>query len=202
MDKEAFAMASRNTPVRDELVQGLDDIFPILKSVDGIPVVKHKKGGSSDLRRLRLDTDGSTLEVFSTTASFLNRRMSNKTYNLRMLEEVSFSPLDLGVDSIPHNSRRDATDKKRCISLQDTRGRANSWSPPPRIFKSKRWVLELFLSLYSLSLPLLSLPLSLSPPSLSLSLSPRLFLSVVCSCISLRPLVGAACVSFVVFLRG
>lgn len=89
MDNEAFAMASRNTPVRDELVLSLDDIFPMLKSGEGIPVVKHTKRGQSDHRRLRLDTDDSTLEVFSTTASFINRKMSNRTYNLRMLEEVS-----------------------------------------------------------------------------------------------------------------
>lgn len=88
MDNGAFAMASRNTPVRDELVLSLDDIFPMLKSGEGIPVVKHTKRGQSDHRRLRLDTDDSTLEVFSTTASFINRKMSNRTYNLRMLEEV------------------------------------------------------------------------------------------------------------------
>ncbi|CAM9123767.1 unnamed protein product, partial [Scytosiphon promiscuus] len=83
-------MASRSIPVRDELVLSLDDIFPTLKSGDGIPVVKHTKRGQSDHRRLRLDTDDSTLEVFrqSTTASYLNRRMSTRTYNLRRLKEV------------------------------------------------------------------------------------------------------------------
>lgn len=90
MDKAAFAMASRTAPVRDELVVSLDDIFPVLKSGEGIPVVKHTKRGQSDPRRLRLDTDDSTLEVFrrSTTASYLNRKISNRKYNLRMLEEV------------------------------------------------------------------------------------------------------------------
>lgn len=76
--------------MRDELVLSLDDIFPTLKSGDGIPVVKHTRRGQSDHRRLRLDTDDSTLEVFrhNTTASYLNRRMSTKTYNLRRLKEV------------------------------------------------------------------------------------------------------------------
>lgn len=89
MDKAPFVMASRTTPVRDELVVSLDDIFPVLKSGEGISVVKHKKHGQSDHRRLRLDTNDSTLEVFrSTTASYLNRKISNKRYNLSMLEEV------------------------------------------------------------------------------------------------------------------
>lgn len=91
MDKGSFAMASRNVPVRDELVLNIDGVFPMLKSGAGIPVLKHTKRGQSDPRRLRLDTDDSTLEVFrlSTTASFLNRKMSNRTYYLRTLEEVS-----------------------------------------------------------------------------------------------------------------
>lgn len=91
MDKGSFAMASRNIPVRDELVLNIDGVFPMLKSGEGIPVVKHTKRGQSDPRRLRLDTDDSTLEVFrqSTTASFLNRKMSTRTYYLRTLEEVS-----------------------------------------------------------------------------------------------------------------
>lgn len=91
MDKAAFAMASRTTtPVKDDLVERLAGIFPVLKSGEGIPVVKHTKRGQSDHRRLRLDTDDSTLEVFrrGTTASYLNRKMSNRRYNLRMLEEV------------------------------------------------------------------------------------------------------------------
>lgn len=91
MDKGTFAMASRNVPVRDELVLNIDGVFPMLKSGEGIPVLKHTKSGKSDPRRLRLDTDDSTLEVLrqSTTASFLNRKMSNrKTYYLKTLEEV------------------------------------------------------------------------------------------------------------------
>lgn len=91
MDKAAVAMASRTTtPVKDDLVERLAGIFPVLKSGEGIPVVKHTKRGQSDHRRLRLDTDDSTLEVFrrGTTASYLNRKMSNRRYNLRMLEEV------------------------------------------------------------------------------------------------------------------
>ncbi|CAN0339496.1 unnamed protein product, partial [Ectocarpus fasciculatus] len=81
-------MAARNMPVRDELVLSLDDIFPVLKSGDGIPVVKHNNRGQSDQRRLRLDTDDSTLEVFrqSTNAYYFNRK--TRTYNLRHLEEV------------------------------------------------------------------------------------------------------------------
>lgn len=90
MDKGPLAMASRNIPVRDELVLNIDGVFPMLKSGEGIPVLKHTKRGQSDPRRLRLDTDDSTLEVFrqSTTASFLNRKISNRTYYLRTLEEV------------------------------------------------------------------------------------------------------------------
>lgn len=86
-------MASRNVPVRDELVLNIGDVFPMLKSGEGIPVVKHTKRGQNDPRRLRLDTDDSTLEVFrqSTTASFLNRKISNKTYYLRTLKEVRAS---------------------------------------------------------------------------------------------------------------
>lgn len=81
-------MAARNTPVRDELVLSLDDILPVLKNGDGIPVVKHNNRGQSDQRRLRLDTDDSTLEVFrqSTNAYYFNRK--TRTYNLRNLEEV------------------------------------------------------------------------------------------------------------------
>lgn len=84
----AFAMASRNTPVRDELVLSLDDIVPMLKSSEGIPVVKHTKRGQSENRRLRLDTDVSTLEVFRTSAGYINRKMSTRAYNLSTLEEV------------------------------------------------------------------------------------------------------------------
>lgn len=85
----AFAMASRNTPVRDELVLSLDDIVPMLKSSEGIPVVKHTTRGQSENRRLRLDTDVSTLEVFRTRAGYINRKMSTRAYNLSTLEEVS-----------------------------------------------------------------------------------------------------------------
>lgn len=80
---------SYNTPVRDELVVNLDGIMPELKSSRGIPVVKHTKRGQSENRRLRLDTDLSTLEVFSTSTGYLNRRMSTRTHNLSLLEEVS-----------------------------------------------------------------------------------------------------------------
>lgn len=86
--ENAFAMASRNTPVRDELVLSLDDIFPTLKSADGIPVVKHTKRGQSEDRRLRLDTDVSTLEVFRMSSSYLNRKMLTRAYNLSLLDEV------------------------------------------------------------------------------------------------------------------
>lgn len=86
--ENAFAMASRNTPVRDELVDILDDNLPTLKSADGIPVVKHTKRGQSEDRRLRLDTDVSTLEVFRMSSSYLNRKMLTRAYNLRFLNEV------------------------------------------------------------------------------------------------------------------
>lgn len=85
----AFALASGNQPVRDELVLSLDDIFPELKSAEGIPVQKHNKRGQNENRRLRLDTDVSILEVFRTGAGYLNRRIT-KRYNLSLLEEVRY----------------------------------------------------------------------------------------------------------------
>lgn len=81
-------MSSYNTPVRDELVVNLGGIMPELKSSRGIPVVKHTKRGQREKRRLRLDTDLSTLEVFSTNTGYLNRRISTRTHNLCHLEEV------------------------------------------------------------------------------------------------------------------
>lgn len=92
----AFAMASRNTPVRDELVLSLDDIVPMLKSSEGIPVIKHTKRGQSENRRLRLDTDVSTLEVFRTSAGYINRKITTRAYNLSTLEEVSESHYEEG----------------------------------------------------------------------------------------------------------
>lgn len=80
---------SYNTPVRDELVVNLDGTLPELKSSRGIPVVKHTKRGQSEQRRLRLDTDLSTLEVFSANTGYINRRISTRTHNLSLLEEVN-----------------------------------------------------------------------------------------------------------------
>lgn len=74
--------------VGDELVVSLDGTLPELKSSRGIPVMKHTKRGQSENRRLRLDTDLSTLEVFSANTGYLNRRMSTRTHNLSLLEEV------------------------------------------------------------------------------------------------------------------
>lgn len=84
----AFARASRNTPVRDELVVHLDDIVPELKSPSGISIIKHTKRGQSENRRLRFDTDVATLEVFRTSTNYLNRKILTRTYNLSLLEEV------------------------------------------------------------------------------------------------------------------
>lgn len=88
--ENAFAMASRSTPVRDELVLSLDDIFPMLKSAEGIPVEKHTKRGQKEDRRLRLDTDVSTLEVFRTSVGYLGylHRKVTRSYKMSTLEEV------------------------------------------------------------------------------------------------------------------
>lgn len=86
--ESAFARASRNTPVRDELVVHLDDIVPELKSASGISIIKHTKRGQSENRRLRFDTDVATLEVFRTSTNYLNRKILTRTYNLSLLEEV------------------------------------------------------------------------------------------------------------------
>lgn len=108
----AFALASRSTPVRDELVDSLDDIFPELKSAQGIPVIKHSKRGQSETRRLRLDTDVSTLEVFRTSTGYLNRKMSTRTYGLSTLEAVRTSKILI----VPNRT----SITTRLLCLQDT----------------------------------------------------------------------------------
>ena len=110
--ENAFTKVSRNTPVRDELVLSLGDIFPNLKSAQGISVVKHTKRGQSEERRLRLDTDLSTLEVFRTSSGYINRKMLTRAYNLSHLDEVRL------VDVHPH--RTTAKQKHKSNSLTST----------------------------------------------------------------------------------
>lgn len=82
----SLAMAQRNTPVRDDLVEHVDDTLRDLMSPEGIPVVKHTRRGQCDNRRLRLDLRASTLEVLRTSTRVLARRASVRTYNLSQLE--------------------------------------------------------------------------------------------------------------------